>query len=49
MSDTPSSSHVVSSREWRGNHQTYIASFRQYDFPVTVRKIADEDPQTTDR
>ncbi|MFC9231337.1 hypothetical protein ACFTZI_20630 [Streptomyces decoyicus] len=30
----------VDPREWRGNRKTYLDSYRKYDFPVTVRKVA---------
>ncbi|WP_406154152.1 hypothetical protein OH797_31990 [Streptomyces anulatus] len=32
----------VDAREWRGNHRTYVDSYRKYDFPVTVRKVGDD-------
>ncbi|MCF3100945.1 hypothetical protein IPZ58_05065 [Streptomyces roseoverticillatus] len=32
---------VLRSREWRGNHESWVSSHRRYEFPVAVRK-ADE-------
>lgn len=46
----PSDGINVDAREWRGNRQTYLDSYRKYDFPVTVRKIADErQPEASDQ
>lgn len=32
------------SRQWRGNHHTWQRAYtREYDFPVTVRRIGEEE------
>ena len=38
-------------REWRGNRKTNLDAYRKYDFPVTVRRVDDDDkqPETTNR
>jgi hypothetical protein len=33
---------ISSAREWRGNHKSWVDSYRRYDFPVTVRKVGDD-------
>ncbi|QUI30667.1 hypothetical protein H9W91_07170 [Streptomyces alfalfae] len=37
--DGEASTRKSHSREWRGNHRSWVDSFKRYDFPVTVRKI----------
>lgn len=35
------------SRAWIGNHHTWMGAYRKYDFPVTVRRIGEEQPAET--
>jgi hypothetical protein len=30
-------------REWRGSHHTWVSSYRRYEFPVTVRRIEQDE------
>jgi hypothetical protein len=39
----------VDAREWRGNRKSYVDSYRRYDFPVSTRKIEDEQPEASDQ
>ncbi|MFE0773896.1 hypothetical protein [Streptomyces sp. NPDC058861] len=47
MSDHDKAMAVSISREWRGNNKTYVDSYRRYDFPVTVRKVGDDQQHET--
>lgn len=31
-------------RAWRGGRETYLNTYRRYEFPVTVRKVSDGAP-----
>ncbi|GHF38499.1 hypothetical protein GCM10010218_19550 [Streptomyces mashuensis] len=39
---------VLRSREWRGNHQSWVSSHRRYEFPVTVRKAGEDAREARD-
>jgi hypothetical protein len=46
MGDTYTGSDPSYSRNWRGNYHTWMrAHTKEYNFPVTVRRIGDNEKQ----
>lgn len=46
MSEAQTGDNSSWSRNWRGNYHTWMSAHRKYDFPVTVRRIGEEEPKS---